>query len=537
MRAFHRAGSEPFDLAIIGGGIVGTGIARDAARRGLSVALFERDDFGAGTTAASTRLVHGGLRYLATGDLRLVRLDMRERETLLRIAPHLVTPLPFVLPFERRRAWEQLRLRAGMLLYDALSYDKSLPAHRVLDANERGRLEPGLDAKRFSGAAVYFDAQVFSPERLALENVLDAVAYGALAVNHAEVTHPLRDGARLAGVKVRDRLTGDQRTVFARVIVNAAGPWLDRAAASIEASRPNRLRTTKGVHVACDRVTEHAIALESAVDGRLVFAIPWAGYTWLGTTDTDFSGDPADAVATAEDVDYLIDSVSPAIPAVRHARRHWACAGVRALVGASGSASDVTRMHRVVSDVPGLISVIGGKITGYRAIAEEVTDLVCRELQMEGAPVTTQEPLPGAGPHRSGVEHLDRIYGSRATLVQALAAAEPSLRAPIAPGHPDIAAQVAFAVRQEWCARLEDFMLRRSYIGFAPDRGVSAAEPVSYHLQRELRWPEEQRRHEVRRYNARVERDLLPARGALSAHKGDHDTDDASSLVEMRRSI
>jgi glycerol-3-phosphate dehydrogenase len=535
MTAF-RTGAEQFDLVIIGGGVIGAGIARDAARRGLTVALFERDDFGSGTTAASTRLVHGGLRYLATGDLHLVRLDLRERETLLRIAPHLVAPLPFLLPLKRRGAWDRLKLRAGMLLYDALSYDKSLPAHRMLDARERLRLEPNLDATRFGGAALYYDAQVFSPERLALENIVDAVAHGAVAVNHAEITAPLYVADRLAGVQVRGRLSGDERSVRARLVVNAAGPWLDLAMARLAANRPPRLRTTKGVHVACERFTDHAVVLESAVDGRLVFAIPWAGYTWLGTTDTDFTGDPAAAAATAADIRYLIDSVSPAIPAARKARRYWACAGVRALVGAGGSASDVTRMHRIVSDVPGLLSVVGGKITGYRAIAEEVTSRVCRELRIIRAP-STQDPLPGAGPARSGIPHLDGIYGSRATLVRDLAVTDPTLGAALAPGFPDIAAQVAFSVRHEWCERLEDFMLRRSYLGFAPDRGAAAAAAVSYCMQREMRWSEERRRHELRTYRARVERDLSPVRVDESGDDLHHDAGDASSMVGTRRRV
>jgi glycerol-3-phosphate dehydrogenase len=536
MRAFGE-GADQVDVVIIGGGVIGAGIARDAARRGLSVALVERDDFGSGTTAASTRLVHGGLRYLAMGDLRLVRLDLRERETLLRIAPHLVAPLPFLLPLKRQGAMQRAKLRAGMLLYDALSYDKSLPPHRMLDAGERRDLEPGLDAGLFGGAALYYDAQVFSPERLALENVIDAVAHGAMAINHAEVTAPIYVADRLVGVQIRDRFTLEERAIRARLVVNAAGPWLDLTTARLAANRPARLRTTKGVHVACERFTTHAIALESAIDGRLVFAIPWAGYTWVGTTDTDFAGDPAEVAATAEDVAYLIESVSPALPAARTARRYWACAGVRALVGAGGSASDVTRMLRLVSDIPGLLSVVGGKITGYRAIAEDVTDRVCRTLQVSRT-CATRVPLPGAGPLRSTVGHLDRIYGSRAPLVLALAAADSTLAAPLAPGYPDIAAQVAFSVRHEWCQRLEDFMLRRSYLGFTPDRGLGAAAAVSYHMQHELHWSEGQRRDEVRTYRARVERDVLPAVDDRTPARGAQDEDaETLSMAGMRRRV
>jgi glycerol-3-phosphate dehydrogenase len=333
---------------------------------------------------------------------------------------------------------------------------------------------------------------VFSPERLALENVLDAVAHGAIAINHAEVTAPIYAAERLAGVQIRDRLTGERRAIRARFVVNASGPWVDLATARLAANRPVRLRTTKGVHVACERFTQHAVV---------------------------------------DDIEYLIASVSPALPAARTARRYWACAGVRALVGAGGSASDVTRMHRL------LLSVVGGKITGYRAIAEEVTDHVGRTLQVPRAS-STRDPLPGAGPARSGVPHLDRIYGSRAPLVLQLAAEDSTLRAQLAPGYPDIAAQVAFSIRHEWCERLEDFMLRRSYLGFTPDRGLGAAAAVSYRMQHELEWSEGRRRDEVRAYSARVERDLLPVVEDHDRPSNTHDDHSATaSMASMRRRV
>jgi glycerol-3-phosphate dehydrogenase len=502
-----RPESIVFDVAVIGGGIIGAGIARDAARRGLRVALFERDDFGGGTTSASTRLAHGGLRYLASADFRLVRMDLRERETLLRIAPHLVSPLPFLLPFFRGQPFERLRLRAGMLLYDALSYDKTLPAHRILGEAGVGEIEPALDRRRLSGAALFYDAQIHSPERLTIENVVDAVAHGAYALNHAEVVGGVTQGDRLAGVKIRDRLSGDEFAVAARLVVNAAGPWLDLAGGRVAAAHRPLIRTTKGVHVACAPFTRTAVVLPSAIDQRVVFAIPWAGYTWIGTTDTDFTGDPATASATDADVRYLIDSVAPLLPAARTATSHWACAGVRALVRSEGSASDVSRMHRIVREAPGLMAIAGGKITGYRAIAEEATDDICRQLGVHAASTTRRAPLPGGGPERSGDAGLDAVYGSRADRVVALAACEPGLDARLAPAYPDIAAQVVFAARYELCARLEDFMLRRSYLGFRPDRGIDAAENAARWMQKELGWSDERRRDEVARYHFRVAAD------------------------------
>jgi glycerol-3-phosphate dehydrogenase len=492
------------DVAVIGGGIIGAGIARDAARRGLRVLLAEQHDFGGGTTAASTRLAHGGLRYLETADFRLVRLDLRERERLLRAAPHLVKPLAFVLPFFRGQPFEHVRLRAGMLLYDALSFDKTLPPHRVLRGERITEFEAGLDAARVAGGAVYYDAQVRSPERLALENLLDAAAHGATVWNYAHAMSAIHEGGRLAGVELRDTLSNDTCAVRARVIVNASGPWFDRVAAQIEHSRSARVRLTKGVHIACEPFTTHAVALPSAVDGRLVFAIPWSGYTWLGTTDTDFSGDPASARATADDVQYLLASVEQALPGVKRAKRYWTTAGIRALATAPGSASRVSRMHRIVANIPGLVSVIGGKITGYRAIAEDAIDAACRHLGVDTPCATRTALLPGGGEGRTGAAHLDDVYGSRASEVAAVAAAEPALAERLAPAYPDIAAQAAFSTRREWCARLEDFMLRRSYLGFLPDRGVGAADAASRVMQRELGWSEFRRIEEVDAYRARI---------------------------------
>ncbi len=471
-----RAGGTCFDLVVIGGGIVGCGIARDAALRGLTVALVEKHDFGSGTTSGSTRLIHGGLRYLATGDFKLVRLDLREREILLRIAPHLVKPIPFLLPLPKR-LFGRLRLRIGMHLYDLFSYDKSLPNHRILSPAELRDAEPGLDTSRFHGAALFYDAQCASPERLALENVIDAHEHGAIVDNYTEVVGALHDGDRLAGVKVRGVLTGQERELRGRLVVNASGPWFDRVAARIEPSPAPRLRTTKGIHIACEPFTKHAIFLESAVDGRAVFAIPWMGHTWVGTTDTDFEGDPGTAAATDEDVRYLIESLAPQLPAIRTATKHWTGAGVRALVRSDGSPSGVSRMHRITSDSPGLVSVIGGKLTGYRAIAEEVVDGVCRELGRDAACTTATMPLPGGGPERSGIPHLDAIYGSRAPRVLAFEQDE-QLARPLAPGYPDTLGQLVYATRHEWTARCEDFVLRRSFLGFQPDRGDAATEAI-----------------------------------------------------------
>jgi len=493
-----------FDLAIIGGGIIGAGIARDAARRGLRVALVEKSDYGSGTTAGSTRLIHGGLRYLAMLDFRLVRLDLRERETLLRIAPHLVRPLQFMLPFYQAGPWRRLKIRAGMWLYDLLSFDKSLPGHCFFNARQVRDSEPGLRAEGLEGAACYYDAQVDSPERLTIENILDARAHGAVTLNYVEAVRAVKEHGEICGIWVRDLEGGDEALLRARLVVNASGPWFDRVAARLGWAGPRRVRTTKGVHLACDAVGRSAVVLTSPLDGRLFFVIPWLGYSWVGTTDTDFEGDPAAARATREDVAYLVDSAAHYFPALRQARIHWTNAGVRALVMKRGSASSISRLHRIVSDRPGLISVLGGKLTGYRAIAEEVVNLACRRLRHRRASDTAEAPLPG-GEGSPAHDHLASIYGSRASAVRALAALNPELAARLAPEYPDIAAQVVFSVRQEQCLHVADFIWRRSLLGFQPDQGARAVETVAAWMAQELGWSEARRRAEIEACNHRIQ--------------------------------
>ena len=508
-------GAEPFDIAIIGGGIIGCGIARDAALRGLRVALVERGDFGSGTTSASTRIVHGGLRYLEMLDFRLVRLDLRERETLLRIAPHLVKPLEFLIPFFDDTPVSPLKLRAGLAIYDALSYDKSLPSRRALSADAARASDAALVNSGVRGAVAYYDARVDSPERLALENVLEAAEHGAAVVNYCEaVSTIMRDGA-IAGIRVRDSIDGHEAAIDARTVVNATGAWFETVARALTGRRPGRVRSTKGIHIACPPLTGRALVLFSRVDARLMFAIPRAGLTWIGTTDTDYQGDPAAARATRAEVEYLLESVRGAFPSLGFDDVLYTTAGVRALVMQGGAESSVSRMHKVVDGEPlapaGMISVLGGKITGFRAIAEDVTDAACRRL---GVPhrrsVTATTPLPGArggapAGHTGVMRHLYELYGSRASEVMAIASGSPGLELPLSPGHPDIAAQVVFGVRSEHCVRLSDFLRRRTLLGASPDQGWGAAAQAAAIMASELGWTADRTAAELDAYRLDIE--------------------------------
>lgn len=505
---------ETYDLVIIGGGIIGCGIARDAAMRGLQVALFERRDFGSGTTSASTRIVHGGLRYLQMLDFRLVRLDLRERETLLRIAPHLVRPLEFLIPFYENDGTSAFKLRVGLALYDALSFDKSLPSRRWLPAAEARSIDIALRRSDVRGAAAYYDARVDSPERLTLENALDAETHGARLFNYCEVVRTTPQ------VRVRDTLDGTEIDVKARVIVNATGAWMEPTTERFTGRRPGRIRTTKGIHIVVPPLADHALALYSQVDGRLLFAIPRGGLTWIGTTDTDYHGDPAEVRATASEVQYLVDSLQRPFPNLKPNHVLFTTAGVRALVRQDGLESSVSRMHKVIEGwpvaPPGVISVLGGKITGYRAIAEEATDAVCRRLGARNRTSSTADaPLPGARtsedrdrPASSAQDRLSELYGTRAAEIVALAQSTPELARPLSPKYPDIGAQVVFAVRFEHCARLSDFLRRRTLLGTTDDQGWDAAAAAAELMANELGWSRSRIENETTAYREDIARTL-----------------------------
>lgn len=518
MRAadLHR---QAFDVLIVGGGIIGAGVARDAASRGLRVALFDQDDFGSGTSSGSTRLIHGGLRYLEMLDFRLVRLDLREREILLRIAPHLVRPLRFLLPFYATTLFTRLKMRAGMWLYDALSYDRSLEGHRMLSAQAVHEAEPRLLTEGLQGAAAYSDAQAELPERLCLENIVDAEWHGAAVCNHARVVGRLTQDGRVSGLRVHDLISQREVEVSGRVVVNAAGPWFDRAARALQPQARERVRTTRGIHVACPNPPAHALALPSAVDGRLTFVIPWLGYAWVGTTDIDYDGDPGEAAATPREIDYLRRSVKPFVGDLGDVL--FTNAGVRALVRSAGAASAVSRSHRIVAegDPSGLISIIGGKLTGYRAIAEEATSRVCRLLERSRKCTTGQVPLPGGRP-ATGREpsvartivsepqraHLASLYGTRRTQVLSLVEQMPERARPLCDHEPDIEAQVIHAVRTEACERVADFVFRRSRLAFTPRRGRQALGRIAALMKDELGWSDQRLAEELTRCRALLDR-------------------------------
>jgi len=360
----ERLRQESFDVLVVGGGIVGAGVARDAACRGFATALVERGDFASGTSGKTSRLVHGGLRYLRNYRFGLVRRAVRERALLLRNAPGLVHPLPFLIPAYTDHGPRQSVLRFGLFLYDWLSKEKTLPRRSWLSAKEAREREPGIAARGLAGAGLYYDAWT-DDARLVLAIVQDAADAGAIVANHVQVEGLVQKGAHAAGARVRDAIAGDHFTLSSRFVVNATGVWLDR----VRSARPTpTIRPTKGIHIFVERAkigNRHALALTAKRDGRVVFVLPWGNLALVGTTDTDFRGDPDRVVPDAADVAYLLETVSDAFPDSHLGPDDIvsAYAGLRPLLRKGReekSESEISRDHAIFEDPDGLLSVTGG---------------------------------------------------------------------------------------------------------------------------------------------------------------------------------
>ena len=495
-----------FDLLIIGGGITGAAVARDAALRGLRVVLLEKDDFAGGTSSKSSKLIHGGLRYLEHGDLRLVMEGCRERRLLLRNARHLVHPLPFVIPIHDEDLRGPWQWRIGLWLYDLLAAFRNVARHRIVTPEDLCRLEPNLTPDHLRLGGVYYDAGM-QDARLCVETLRSAAAAGAQCMNYARVVGLNRDSAgRLVGAKVRDVLSGLERDVSADVVVNAAGPWADRCAALSDRGAAPRLRLSKGVHLVTRRITrDHAVLFTGPVDGRILIIVPWLNHTLIGTTDTDYHGSPDDVEATPEDVSYLLEAACSILPGAKLTRKDVVATmvGVRPLLDEPGKPpSDLSRAHRLICDPHGLISVVGGKYTTHRSMAAETVDRVIRQLRRTGhldrikAIDTAQIPLPGGDVTdwsafaadaasrlvetfnlgREVADHLVGTYGTAVDRVVEPCRREPWLAERLCPDHPHILAEALWAFEHEMAFDAADFFFRRTSIGYGECGGERCAE-------------------------------------------------------------
>jgi len=531
--ALDAMAAEPMDVLIIGGGITGAGIARDAALRGLRVALVDKSDVAGGTSSRSSRLIHGGLRYLEHGDLRLVFEASRERRILLRIAPHLVRPLPFLFPAYRGARVPPWKLRAGLWLYDLLAAFRNVHAHRWLGAKRVRALEPGLRDKDLAGAGLYYDAQT-DDARLALATLRSAATAGALIASYTEVLALAKPDGRVAGASVRDVLTGRRLELRARVVVNATGPWVDAVRRLDEPAATPLLRLSKGAHVAVPRArigNTHAVTLTSPLDGRVMFVLPWGDVSYIGTTETEETVTPERARATGDDAVYLLRSANAFFPRARLAPHDvvstWA--GLRPLLAPdrSRSAGAVSREHRIVESASGLITIAGGKLTTYRVMGRDVMDRVASRLRkLDGrrparAPATDELPLPGGetadldvlvsstvarGVGEPTAQHLVASYGTESAAVLNLVDRQRGLGKPILEGRPEIRAEVVHAVQREMAMRLADVLIRRTHL-FHQTRGqaVTATTVVADLMAPLLGWDAARRAEEIELYLKEVE--------------------------------
>jgi glycerol-3-phosphate dehydrogenase len=528
-----------FDVAVIGGGITGAAVARDAASRGLSVALLEREDWASGTSWRSSKLIHGGLRYLRGGHFHLVFESLAERARLLSLAPHLVEPLDFLFPIHRGRGMPPLLLEAGLTLYDLLALGRP-QRHRRLSRKQLLRAERLLESPDLLSGALYPDART-DDARLTLENVLDAIGLGAVAVSRIEVEGLVRDRAgRLEGVEARDRESGAPIPVRARVVVNATGPWSDRTRRLDETGAPSRLRLSKGAHLtvsAARLALAHPVAAPLPA-GRLLFAIPHGPVTLVGTTDSDYDGSLDEVFAGPEDVAQLLGEANRTFPSAGLARADVVAtfASLRPLAAQSGrSVQDTSREEAVSVSPSGLVTVTGGKLTTHRRMARRTVDRAAAILREGSRPVpdsaTENRPFPGApkesfeeflrglereagavGLDAPAARHLGRRYGARTGGVLALAAADRALREPLDPALPDLAAEVVFAARSEDARSVADVLARRTHLFWQARRqGEGAAAHVADLLARELSWDRARREASLAQY----ERELSGARRAL----------------------
>lgn len=449
----RRLAEERFDLLVIGGGISGAGIAQDAAHRGLKVALVEKGDFASGTSHASTKLLHGGLRYLEQFQFRLMYEALHERNRLARLAPHVAEWLPFLIPIYAG-GWQQLRIRIGLWLYDLLAGFPKGRTHRRVSRDEALSIAPHLKQDGLHGAYLYFDCRT-DDTRLTLDVLGSALEAGAAAANYCQAVELVKEGGRVVGAVVEDRLTGGRQTVRADCVVSAAGPWTDRVLA-LDAPGPARLSPSKGVHVV---VPSRRLPLKGAVlafsptgDGRFIFVLPWHGATLLGTTDTPFDDDPDRVTSDEDDVDYILAAANATFPAARLQRSDVisAFAGLRPLIRAdAATTAALPREHRIWVSESGLISLAGGKLTTYRTMSAAVIDLVLRRLG--------RRPVPC----RTATIPLGR---RRMQALAELARKSPELAQPIAPGLPYTRAEVVHAIQAEMAVFPDDVLARRTRI-------------------------------------------------------------------------
>ncbi len=551
--SWQRLSDESFDLVVIGGGVVGVGTALDAATRGLRVALVEARDLASGTSSRSSKLFHGGLRYLEQLEFGLVREALRERELMLTtIAPHLVKPVSFLYPLTHR-VWERPYTAAGLLLYDTMGGARSVPGQKHLTRAGALRMVPALKRDALIGGIRYYDASA-DDARHTMMVARTAAHYGAVVRTSTQVVKFLREADRVTGVRVRDVEDGRETDVEASVVVNCTGVWTDELQQLAGSRGRFRVRASKGVHIVVPRdriVAETGLILRT--EKSVLFVIPWRSNHWIvGTTDTDWNLDLAHPAATQGDIDYILDHVNKVLATpLTHDDIEGVYAGLRPLLaGESEETSKLSREHAVARVAPGLVAIAGGKYTTYRVMAADAVDAAAADLPGRARPsITDKVPLVGAdgyhalvnqadqlaakhGLHPYRVRHLLDRYGSLVHEVLAEADGKPELLKPIDAAPDYLKVEVVYAAGHEGALHLEDVLARRTRISIEyPHRGVDCARQVADLMGDVLGWSKETRAREVALYEARVE-----AERASQSEPSDEGADARRSAAPEARS-
>jgi glycerol-3-phosphate dehydrogenase len=532
--ALAQMESQELDVVVVGGGIVGAGVALDAATRGLSVGLVEARDFASGTSSRSSKLIHGGLRYLEQLNFELVREALQERALLLqRIAPHLVRPVPFLFPLTHH-VWERLYVGSGLVLYDTLGFSSGLnrgvPAHRHLSRGRALKLAPALKRSAFTGAVQYWDAQV-DDARYVMTTLRTAATYGAYVASRTQMIGFLREGERVTGVRVRDLEAGHEFDMRARQVVNATGVWTDDVQEMVGGRGQIHVRASKGIHLVVPRDRIHSMTgIILRTEKSVLFVIPWGRHWIVGTTDTEWSLDRVHPAASRSDIDYVLDHVNAvlSVPLTRD-DVEGVYAGLRPLLaGESEETSKLSREHVVMHPVPGLVMVAGGKYTTYRVMAKDAVDAVAHGLdQRVPASCTDKVPLVGAegypalwnsrhrlaarsGLHVARIEHLLNRYGTMIDEVLALIEGDRSLGLPLTGADDYLRAEIVYAAAHEGARHLNDVLTRRTRISIETfHRGLAVAQEAAELMGGPLEWDAEQVKREVEYYTKRVQAERM----------------------------
>lgn len=542
-----RLQRESYDLLVVGGGITGVGVAREAVLRGLRVALVERRDFASGTSSRSSKLIHGGVRYLQQGDVGLVMEAANERRTLRKLAPHLARPIPMLVPVYSRGGYAKLKV--GLWTFDRMARVAGGEQYQMLDRDETLAAEPLLRSETLYGAGMYYE-NLTDDARLVLAVGRSAARHGAVMLNYAPVTRLILEDGKVAGAEVTDAFTHETVAVRARAVVNAAGPWVDTVREML-GSEERRLHLTKGIHLVLrrDRLPVSRIVVMQARDRRSVFVVPREGVVYLGTTDTNYDGPFDDPQVTDEDALYLLDAVTRTftIEPVTLDEVTGAWAGLRPLLHEEGKApSEISRKDEVMVSPTGLVSIAGGKLTTFRRMAERTTEMVVARLKEAGAgpfavAAASDETLLDGGDLGEDVaafgarlktrwpgtadlvDRLVSLYGANAERIVEGIAGDPVLGERMAPGSPLTRAEVEYVTREEYAQTVEDVLERRTRVFlFEADNGLPAAPRVARVLARLLDWDDARTQQEISQYAAHVQHvkgfAAPPARGEQAAH-------------------